>query len=46
MAAIKKKGGKDIGTISFRPKTKKRGKAKKSWGPKQQKPKAYRAQGR
>ena len=46
MAKATKKGGSALGSSVFKPKVKKRGKARKSWGPKDQKPKAYRGQGR
>ena len=46
MAKATKKGGTSVGSTVFKPKVKKRGKARKSWGPKDQKPKAYRGQGK
>lgn len=46
MAKATKKGGASVGSTVFKPKVKKRGKARKSWGPKDQKPKAYRGQGK
>lgn len=44
-ATNSKKGGAGVGSVAFKPKGKKKGKAKKSFGPKEQKPKAYRGQG-
>jgi hypothetical protein len=46
VAKAAKKGGAAVSSTMFKPKAKKRGKGKKSWGPKDQKPKAYRGQGK
>jgi hypothetical protein len=42
----KTKSGVGGGSLSFKPKAKKRGKGRKKFGPKDQKPKPYRGQGR
>lgn len=44
MAKVNKKAGLNIGKVSFG--TKKTGVAKKHYGPKEQKPKEYRGQGK
>lgn len=44
MAKVNKKAGMNIGKISFG--KRRRGVAKKSYGPKEEKPKAYKGQGR
>lgn len=44
MAKVNKKAGLNIGKVSFG--KKKKGVAKKNWGPKEQKSKQYKGQGR
>lgn len=46
MAKATKKGGSALGSSVFKPKAKKRGKARKKFGSKDQKPKAYKGQGK
>lgn len=45
-ATSSKKSGAGQTSVAYKSKSKKSGKAKKQYGPKEQKPKAYRGQGR
>ena len=46
MAKTKTIGGSNLGSSVFKPKTKKQGKPRKKWGPKDKRPQAYKGQGR
>jgi hypothetical protein len=46
VAKVTKKSGTTSSTSAYKSKSKKTGKAKKQYGPKEQRPKAYRGQGR
>ena len=46
MAKVTKKSGSASSPAAYNSKSKKSGKAKKQYGPKEQKPKAYKGQGR
>jgi len=46
VAKVTKKAGTTSSSAAYKTKSKKTGKAKKQYGPKEQRPKAYRGQGR